>query len=83
MLVARKESETDEEWDKELDLTGLAEHMAVAFQCGAQGVAPMADRSPIHIPPGKENTIQGRLFARINEARARMARFEADVKAGR
>jgi hypothetical protein len=81
MLVARKENEAEEEWDKEFDPTGLAERLAAARQRGEQGAAPTADWSPIHIPPGKEDTVRGRLAAQINAARARMARFEAEVKA--
>ncbi|MFZ0339224.1 MAG: hypothetical protein WAL45_14410, partial [Terracidiphilus sp.] len=83
MLVARKDSETEEEWDKEFDLTGLAEYLAAARQRSEYGAAPSVDRSPIHIPPGKEATVRGRLAARINAARVRMARFEAEEKVER
>lgn len=81
LVNARKESEAEEEWDKEFDLTGLAECLAAARQRGEHEAAPRTDWSPIHIPPGKEDTVRGLLAARINEARARMARFEAEVKA--
>jgi hypothetical protein len=81
LLAARKESEAEKEWDKDFDLTGLAEHLAAARQRGEQEGTPAADWSPIHIPPGKENTVRGRLAARINEARARVARFEAEREA--
>jgi len=81
MLVARKASEAEEEWDKEFDLTGLAERIAAARERGEHGAVLWADMPPIHIPPGKEGTERGRLAARINAANARMARFEAEVKA--
>jgi hypothetical protein len=77
LVNARKESEAEEEWDKEFDLTGLAECLAAARQRVEQEVAPAADWSPIHIPPGKENTVRGRLAARIDAARARMAEWRA------
>jgi hypothetical protein len=32
------------------------------------------------IPPGKEDTVRGRLAARMNEAMARVARFESERK---
>ena len=83
MLVAREASEAEEEWDKEFDLTGLAERIAAARERGEHRAAPIADRSAIYIPPGKENTVRGRLVARLNAANARMARFEAQVKAER
>ena len=81
LVSARKESEAEEEWDKEFDPTGLAECLAAARQHREHEAAPRTDWSPIHIPPGKEDTVRGRLAARINEARARMARFEAEMKA--
>jgi hypothetical protein len=83
MLVARKEIEAGEEWDKEFDSTGLAESIAAARQRSEHGVAPMADRLPIHIPPGKEDTVRGRLAARFNAANARLALYRAEVKAER
>ena len=81
LLAARKESETEEEWDKEIDLTGLAERLAAARQRNEQGAATAVDWTPIPIPPGKEGTVRGRLAVRVNAARARMARSEAEVKA--
>jgi len=39
------------------------------------------DCTPIYIPPGKENTVRGRLATRNNEARARAARLDAEEKA--
>ena len=83
MLVARKASEAEEEWDKEFDLTGLAERIAAARQRGEHRAAPIADRSAIYIPPGKENTVRGRLAARLNAANARLVRSAADVMAER
>lgn len=71
-LTARKNSETDEEWDKEFDLTGLAERLAAARERNEDRAAHSENWSPIHIPPGKEGTVRGRLAARINAARARM-----------
>jgi hypothetical protein len=79
LVNARKESEAEEEWDKELDLTGLAECIAAARQRGEHEAAPRTDWSPIHVPPGKGDTVRGLLAARINAARARMTRFEAEV----
>jgi len=83
MLVARKASEAEEEWDKEFDLTGLAERIAAARERGEHGAVPWADMPPVHIPPGKENTVRGRLAARLNAANARLARFRAEEKAER
>ena len=77
-MNARKEKKAEEEWDKEFDPKGLAESLAAARQRIEQEGAPAADWSPIHIPPGKENTVQGRVAARINAARARMAEWDAD-----
>jgi hypothetical protein len=83
LVNARKESEAEEEWDKEFDLTGLAEHLAAVRQRGEQEGTPAADWSPIHIPPGKENTVRGRLAARINAAHERLVRFEAEEREAR
>lgn len=83
MYVAGKESEAEEEWDKEFDPTRLAESLAAAGQRCEHGRAPTADWSSIQIPAGKEDTFQGRLAARINAARVRMARFEVQEMAGR
>lgn len=83
LLAARKDSEAEGEWDKEFDLTGLAEYLAAARERNEERAAHPEDWSPIHIPSGKEGTVRGRLAARINAARARMARFDAEVKAKR
>jgi hypothetical protein len=78
LVNARKERQAEEEWDKEFDPSGLAERLAAARQRGDHEGAPAADWSPIRIPPGKENTVRGRLAARISEARTRVAGFEAE-----
>lgn len=81
LVAARQASEAESEWDKEPDCTGLAECVADARQRAAHGRVLPHDCSPIQIPPGKENTLRGRLAARINEARARVASFEAEREA--
>ena len=81
LVAARREIEAEGEWDTDFDPTGLAETIAAARQRAAHEQAHEVDWSPIPIPPGKENTVRGRLAARINEARARVARFEAERKA--
>ena len=83
VLAARKNRETEEEWDKDFDLTGLAEHLAAARERNEDSVAHSVDWSPIHIPPGKEGTVRRRLAARINAADVRLARFRAEEKAER
>jgi hypothetical protein len=81
LAVARQESEVDDDWDKPLDCTGLAERMAAARERSRQreerGEA-LERWTPIYIPPGKENTVRGRLAARINAARARVRQYEAE-----
>lgn len=74
LMAARREREAEEHWDKPLDCTGLAEAFEAARERAERGEA-LEPRTPICIPPGKENTARGRLAARINEARARVARF--------
>jgi hypothetical protein len=76
------ESEAETSWDKEIDATGLAERIRAAREFAEQD-GPKKGPPPICIPPGKENTVRGKLAARINEARARMARYEADRNAER
>ena len=73
LVMAKRQSDAETKWDKEPDLTGLAERLQAArLKQEHQGAKNVA-RSPILIPPGKENTVRGRLAARINAARARMA----------
>jgi hypothetical protein len=79
LVVARQESEAGGDWDKPLDCTGIAETLDVARE-RAEALEPW---TPIHIPRGKENTVRGRLAARLNAARARVARFEAEREAER
>ena len=80
LASARQESEAEEDWDKPLDCTGLAERMQAARQRALlreeRGEA-LEQWTPIYIPPGKENTVQGRLAARINAARERVRQYEA------
>ena len=84
LVVAQKASEAEEDWDKPLGPPeGVAECINAARERLLRGETPKPDWSPIHIPPGKEDTVRGRLIARINEARARMARHEAEEKAER
>lgn len=71
LVTARLESEAEHTWDREIDCTGLAERIRAVRRLAEQG---QTERNwlPIQIPPGKENTVRGRLAARINRARARM-----------
>ena len=79
LLTARMEREAEDDWDKELDCTGLVERLNAARQRIRQheerGEA-VEQWTPIHIPPGKENTARGRLAARINAARASVRQYE-------
>ncbi len=81
LVTAQQESETEDGWDKELDCTGLAERLKAARERKRQHAESgegLEERwTPIYIPPGKENTVRGRLAARINAARARMRQYEA------
>ena len=81
LATARRQSEMEDDWDKPLDCTGLAERIAAARERSRQreerGEA-LERWTPIYIPPGKENTVRGRLAARINAARARVRQYEAD-----
>ena len=79
----RSEEQNSDWWDTEPDCTGLAEILKAARQRSELGELTEKDWSkepPIVIPPGKENTVRGRLAARMNEARARMARFQAEER---
>jgi hypothetical protein len=82
LMTARKHSEAEEQWDKESDVTGLAEAICTARERAERGESLRDDWSPIYIPPGKENTVRGRLAVRINAARARMANFQDERTAG-
>ena len=81
ILNARVEREAEEDWDKEPDLTGLAESLEAVRQRRDRGETFTPNRSPIYIPPGKENTTRGRIAVRITEAHARTTRFEAEMNA--
>jgi hypothetical protein len=72
LALARQESDGEGEWDKPLDCTGLAEALAAARE-RAEHEGASQRNEPIHIPPGRENTVRGRLAARINAARERVA----------
>ena len=81
LLAARQESEAEDDWDKPLDCTGIAETLEAARERSRQRedrAEALEPWKPICIPPGKENTVRARLAARINAARARVARFEAE-----
>jgi hypothetical protein len=78
LVAARQESEAGGEWDRDFDLSGLAELLAAARQRREHGEVPKPDWLPIYIPPGKEDTVRGRLAVRTNAARARMARLESE-----
>jgi len=70
----------EDDWDKPLDCTGFAERMETAREGSRQREErgePLEEWTPIYIPPGKENTVRGRLAARINAARARVRQYEA------
>ncbi|MGC1297593.1 MAG: hypothetical protein WA869_21385, partial [Alloacidobacterium sp.] len=80
LLTAQQESDAEDGWDKPLDCTGLAERMEAARersrQCEERGEA-LKQWALIYVLPGKENTVRGRLAARINAARARVRQYEA------
>jgi hypothetical protein len=76
-VVARQESEAEDDWDKPLDCTGIAETLNAA----REGAEALEQWTPICILHGKENTVRGRLAARINAAGARLARFQAEREA--
>jgi hypothetical protein len=80
LATARQESEVEDAWDKPLDCTGLAERIEAARERSREreehGEA-LKQWTPIYIPPGKENTVRGRLTARIHAARARVRQNEA------
>ena len=83
LVAARREREAEDDWDKPLDCTRIAEALEAARERSLQRGVRAEDSepwTPICIPPGKENTVRGRLAVRINEARARMARFEAEER---
>ena len=78
VVAARQEREAEDNWDKPLDRTGLAEALKAARERSHQReerAEALEPWTPVCIPPGKENTARGRLAARINEARARVARM--------
>jgi hypothetical protein len=80
VVIARQESEAEDEWDKPLDCTGLAVRINAASERRREREErgeTLKQWTPIYIPPGKENTVRGRLAARINAARARVRQYEA------
>ncbi len=85
LVVTRQESEAEDDWDKPLDCTGIAETLEAARERSRQRedrTEALEPWTPICIPPGKENTVRGRLAVRMNAARARVARFEAEKETG-
>jgi hypothetical protein len=81
LVAARQGSEADAEWDGPLSMDGVAEALDEARKRHERGeviATDWSDWTPIHIPPGKEDTPRGRLAADLNAARARMARYEAE-----
>ena len=84
LVAARQESEAEDDLDKPLDCTGIAEALEAARERSRQreeSAEALEPWTPICIPPGKENTVRGWLAARMNVARARVARFEAEREA--
>ncbi len=77
LVAARQESEAEDDWNRPLDCTGIAEAVDAARKRVERGEAP-EPWTPIYIPPGKENTVRGRLAASVNEGHERVARFEAE-----
>jgi hypothetical protein len=69
-LLAARERKAEDDWDKPLDATELAERIRIAREPVERG--KVFDWAPIFIPTGKENTVRGRMAARINAARERM-----------
>lgn len=76
LAATRSEIQTEDEWDKELDPSGLADSIRAARERIERGETPR-QWEPLNIPPGKENTVRGRLAARINAARERIRNLEA------
>lgn len=84
LVAARRESEAEDDWDKSLDCTGIAEALEAARERSRQReerAEALELWTPICIPPGKENTVRGRLAVRMNAARARVAGLEAEREA--
>ena len=77
LVIARQGIEAEDEWDRPLSADGLAEYLDAARKRDERGELLEADRSPIYIPPGKENTERGRLATRLRAAAARMKQYEA------
>lgn len=75
LVIARQDSEEADDWDKPFDCTGLAERLRAARERIESGEAP-EPWSSIYIPPGKQNTVRGRLAARLNSAMARVRQGE-------
>jgi hypothetical protein len=89
LVDARKESEgripQEINWDEiPMSSEGIAAALAAARkrieEAEARGERLERDWSPIHIPLGKENTVRGRYYARINAARVRVAAHEAEER---
>ena len=81
LVAARQESEAEDDWDSlPRPPANLAEILAEGRQQepSRDAVEEKTDWSQIPIPSGKENTVRGLWYARINAARAKMARFDAE-----
>ena len=76
LAAERQRNEAEVHWDNGFDCTGLAERFEAARMRVERGEAS-EHWEPIYIPPGKENTVRGRLAARMNAARERMRQYEA------
>jgi hypothetical protein len=72
LAIARQESQAEDDWDNEPDLTELAERLSAARKRMRESLdrgevleRDYSNWTPIYIPPGKENTVRGRLVARL------------------
>ena len=82
LVIARQGNDAEDDWDRLLDCTGLAERLQAAIERTRErvqrGELLPEERLPIYIPQGKEDTVRRRLAARINAAAARMAGVAQD-----
>jgi hypothetical protein len=80
-LVIARQSEAEEDWDTLDPPTGIAEILEEGWSRRHEQREPRKAEDwgpPIEIPPGKEDTVRGRYYARWNAARARMLRLESE-----
>jgi hypothetical protein len=76
LLAAREKSESEEDWDKELDSFAIAERLSAARKRSQEDEEleeTLEQWTPIYIPPGKEDTLRGRMAMRMNAAKLRVA----------